>query len=567
MRRKVFVGMMMVSMVLGLVACSSSKKSSKVEEFFTAFENTIKSDSYGFDFSMYEADGENAPDAEYVGRFAYVRDNDEVYFGYKGGEMVERINNKDYQYLFCNDGMFCNDATLCNHDFKDKHFIDMTDDHNKYESEGSSQWETEQYYIYKIFNFISDKDVDGFMSNVSKFETSVGIPVYREYKQAIPQVIELYEDNKNNISFIKNLEIEDNTLNLTMYAYDFYCWCNKNIDSYTISEEWKEADQDIKDIPLNISITVENGKVTKYAYYHDWDGKKDGVILEFNDIDKLGKDVEVVSQCNKIIEEKKPGDYKDAMCKTIKKMEEEKREYKYKINEETDSEDNKYPQLWVSADYGCFAYSYDGYEYVRQQSEFYEDTFEDYYTAEEMLDYLENGTALPEVAAWKKAYIKYLSSHESEIGGCELAYLNDDEIPELFVHTEESPSHGSGAKIFTVEDGEVKQVGDREYGSSGCVGVFEKEGIILSEFCGMGEVDSCYYRLNEENSLEEIVHLLITDADLPENSKYYIDNVEVTEKQWEKKCEEVEPDNVEKKWVVSEPLTANEMSEKIAGMK
>lgn len=176
-------------------------------------------------------------------------------------------------------------------------------------------------------------------------------------------------------------------------------------------------------------------------------------------------------------------------------------------------------------------------------------------------------TAANASTQWKDAYVEYLSSHKNEIGGCELAYLNNDDISELFTHTEKSPSHAAGVPILTVMNGKVKQIGDHEYGSSGCVGVFERSGILLSEYCGMGEIDSTYYKINQSNELEKIAHLLVTDADLPEKSKYYINDDEVAKKQWENKCAEIEPDNIEKKWVVSEPLTVDKMKKKISNMK
>ena len=166
---------------------------------------------------------------------------------------------------------------------------------------------------------------------------------------------------------------------------------------------------------------------------------------------------------------------------------------------------------------------------------------------------------------WKDAYIDYLSAHADGVGGCALAYLNDDEIPELFIHREKSPSHGAGARILTVIDGSVQQVGKQEYGSYGCVQIYERTGIFNSFDSGMGECHNFFYKMKENGKVEQIAYLC-EKMDTPETMKYYIEDAEVTKEEWDSKYAEVEPDTVEEKTVPSESLTAEEMQEEIRNM-
>lgn len=177
--------------------------------------------------------------------------------------------------------------------------------------------------------------------------------------------------------------------------------------------------------------------------------------------------------------------------------------------------------------------------------------------------------SLPKEPAWKEIYTSFLKKHTSEIGRCALAYLNDDNIPELFICSEATPSHGRGVKIYTISGEEVKQLGTQEYGSNGSVNVFEKTGIIRTEFVGMGEDNISYFKMNNNNDFEKLGNLLITDFDSSDETKikYYLDGTEITKEQWENKDKELMPQDVYGDLVPNDSLTAEQLIEKIANMQ
>ena len=194
----------------------------------------------------------------------------------------------------------------------------------------------------------------------------------------------------------------------------------------------------------------------------------------------------------------------------------------------------------------------------------YADTRENLYTTQNTENQDENKQSAEEMLdstapAWKKAYTSFLQEHTSEIAACELAYLNDDDIPELFTCSEESPSHATGVKIYSISGEEVKQIGTQEYGSYGSITIYEKTGVMVSSNSGMGCYYTDFYKFNGDSNLEELCHLYAADVDVPDSSKYYIDDVEVQAEEFEAKEKELEPKDAEGKDVPVNGMTVNEM--------
>lgn len=139
---------------------------------------------------------------------------------------------------------------------------------------------------------------------------------------------------------------------------------------------------------------------------------------------------------------------------------------------------------------------------------------------------------------WQQAYVDYLTENQENIGHASLGYVDDDDIPELFICEEESPSHGCGVKVLSYINGQVTQItastNDREkFGSNGVVSYYEKSGIIWSSYSGRGEVDNDYYQLNSDGKAELILSCSITDVDMPEQTKYYVNDKECTSDEYE----------------------------------
>ncbi len=172
---------------------------------------------------------------------------------------------------------------------------------------------------------------------------------------------------------------------------------------------------------------------------------------------------------------------------------------------------------------------------------------------------------------WQLAYIDYLNENQSDIGHASLGYLNDDDIPELFIIDEENPSHGCSVQIYSYIDGEVKQItadsiGYKAFGSYGDVGYFEKTGIIVSMNSGMGAEEEIYIMMHDDGSTEILLELYGADTDMSDKAKYYIGDAEVTYDEWEAARNNAKPDNQEMSNAPGEDYTAQDIINQISQM-
>lgn len=223
MKRRILIGVFLATMVVSLAGCGN--KADSASTYFKALENTVKADNYQADISIYEADVSR----EYQSRMARCKDGDKVYCGY----INDPDYGSDYFYFTYDTGTFY--EVMSN---KDDIEIDMTEEDNKYSEDNL---ETDRYKIYKLLKTLEDGDIDGVMENISVFESVALTPSYRVYKQGILEVTDKYLKDKDSVSFIKDLSMKNNEMKLTMYAADFYFWCDDNIDSYKMSSEIKRT--------------------------------------------------------------------------------------------------------------------------------------------------------------------------------------------------------------------------------------------------------------------------------------------------------------------------------------
>lgn len=181
-------------------------------------------------------------------------------------------------------------------------------------------------------------------------------------------------------------------------------------------------------------------------------------------------------------------------------------------------------------------------------------------------------TDTADMKEWQQAYTQYLTDHQSEIGHASLGYLNGDDIPELFIADEENPSHGCSVQIYSYIDGQVKQVTAEQdqymaFGSYGDVGYFEKTGIIVSMNSGMGVANEDYYKMNDDGTTETLLKLLGTDIDMPDKTKYYIEDSEVTEDEWNNARNQVVPDSQEMSNAPGDDYSAQDIINQISQWK
>lgn len=114
-----------------------------------------------------------------------------------------------------------------------------------------------------------------------------------------------------------------------------------------------------------------------------------------------------------------------------------------------------------------------------------------------------------------------------------LVYFDDDDTPELACG-----KTGYYVSMYTFKDGVVYTLMDRwGYGAGGNYGYeyLPGENVLLSLNSDMGgAIHTIYYaKMNEDNEIEDIYFLREETDDLGVNTKYYIDDEEITEYDYE----------------------------------
>lgn len=173
---------------------------------------------------------------------------------------------------------------------------------------------------------------------------------------------------------------------------------------------------------------------------------------------------------------------------------------------------------------------------------------------------------------WQLGYIDYLNENQSDIGHASLGYLNDDDIPELFIINEKDPSHSCTVQIYSYIDGKVKKItadsiGYSEFGSYGYVAYYDNTGIIVSSDSGMGASECIYIKMNDDGTTEVLLRLHATDIDRPEEAKYYVDDTEVTEEKYNNASKQVIPADVEISGAPDEDSTVSDVINQISQMQ
>lgn len=100
-------------------------------------------------------------------------------------------------------------------------------------------------------------------------------------------------------------------------------------------------------------------------------------------------------------------------------------------------------------------------------------------------------TAVAANAAWKQAYINTVKSASGTSVRFELGYVDNDNIPELFVSTDKS--HGAAVTIYTFVNGKVVKLCDT--GSYGAVQFIERKGYICGYSIAFGAIDTVVHKL------------------------------------------------------------------------
>lgn len=128
-----------------------------------------------------------------------------------------------------------------------------------------------------------------------------------------------------------------------------------------------------------------------------------------------------------------------------------------------------------------------------------------------------------------KAYYNFLKSYKFELDsstrGFNLAYINNDSIPELIIF--DGAHHAAGGKVYAYVNGNVKYVD--EFGEWGGFEYKEKTGVIRSSWSGIGTY-STYYKWNGSKLSTIISFDSIEEVSSNEDIrfKYYINGKEVT---------------------------------------
>ena len=149
---------------------------------------------------------------------------------------------------------------------------------------------------------------------------------------------------------------------------------------------------------------------------------------------------------------------------------------------------------------------------------------------------------------WKDAYAdKLFEVHrENPEARFSLGYLNDDDVPELFIY--EGWYHQAQVSIYHYSDDKAENIGADGYsfGSWGSLAYKEREGIIISNYSGMGISDTGIFEWDGEN-VRNIVSFSDYSGmgdDFTEGAMYTIDSEEVTEDEFYARFDEMTENDV-----------------------
>ncbi|MCH5280153.1 MAG: hypothetical protein J1E61_01695 [Lachnospiraceae bacterium] len=169
-------------------------------------------------------------------------------------------------------------------------------------------------------------------------------------------------------------------------------------------------------------------------------------------------------------------------------------------------------------------------------------------TAEEMVSETENTEAeIKEdisYESWQEAYEDFLLSYQPEHAGpaskeephFNLAYVDEDDIPELIII--DGLAHSHGGNVYTWYEGKVVYIG--MYGQYGGFGYLDKENLIHDSYDGADVYHDGFYKI--EGGEEVLLAFFTTRRTLadPEAfteemvTTYYVDKEEVTKAEYDK---------------------------------
>lgn len=135
-----------------------------------------------------------------------------------------------------------------------------------------------------------------------------------------------------------------------------------------------------------------------------------------------------------------------------------------------------------------------------------------------------------------KAYYNFLKSYkftsDSSTRGFNLAYINNDSIPELIVF--DGDYHAAGGKVYAYIRGKVKYVS--EFGEWGGFEYQKKKGVIRSSWFGNGNCHDTYYKWSgcklSTIMSSSAIGEFSSNGDL--RYKYYINNKKVTSSKYKR---------------------------------
>ena len=125
---------------------------------------------------------------------------------------------------------------------------------------------------------------------------------------------------------------------------------------------------------------------------------------------------------------------------------------------------------------------------------------------------------------WREAYIDYLESHKGELfDSAFISYVCEGDVPFLFVA--KGGEWKDGMLIYTYDNGELKQVGDGEYGHYGSVNTFAGMGMICVSGIMQGHQWDTFYYVTPSGEVTEGDSFDIEGIDADDQIYHYNDEI------------------------------------------
>ncbi len=439
------------------------KKELSFKECFELMEKNVKSGNYKVNIILYETEY-RASVEDNLGWFEVSNDEDASYIGWNDYVAQEdgSVNDDEvYDILY-----YANNTKGVSETFvKDK------DRAVKY-----SYVENPKHTVVEdFFANMAEHDISGMIKG--SFGNSMPVMILPKYQELLSCVDKVVQNEEK--AFVKSIIKNDKESVLFVSLKDFLKWCDDEESEYNISTEMSQRiDGYADDTVLEINFKTDDGNVKMFSMMLTSENSSMdvGFCWELSQIDKSSK-----AEYETLIECIKPGN-KDVAFKLfiqdndtyVSKEFDDKIYYGKGISVNEGISGDFIKALHVVTEcvtsfvfrYNGYDYDFEIYEFPEEQESLWTWDYSEFYTGEVWAKILdgENIGEEEKIDDWKAKMLSVLLEEETLDDYANVAYLNDDDIPEIVTYADKI--YSGDVYIYSYVEGDIITYGPFDHGSS-----------------------------------------------------------------------------------------------------